>query len=214
VNPERRGPDPRWLLVGAVAAFFALGLAYRSAVGPSPSAGRGMNEAIRLAGEGDRQGAYDVLQRVVVDHPEDPDAWMRTGKALTALGRPYDAAVYLRKAAELDSTSSIIQAECVNGFIRAELYDEAQAAADAALARLPGDAGLLYLAASLAARRGDAADAARLFRDAVARGAYRPDRFRSDPLFDPVRNEPVFLQAVYDTRTPGAFRPDDEETRS
>lgn len=214
MNPDRRGPDPRWLLVGAVALFFVLGLSVRTIVGPPPSAGRAINQAIRLAGEGDRQGAYEVLQQVVVDHPEEPDAWMRAGKALSALGRPYDAAVYLQKAAGLDSTSSIVQIEHVNGLIRAELYDQAQAAADAALARRPDDAGMLYLSSSLAALRGDADDAARLFRAAVERGAYRPDRFRNDPLFDPVRNDPVFLQAVYDTRTPGAFRGEDQETRS
>jgi tetratricopeptide (TPR) repeat protein len=202
---DTKAADPRWRIVAGVAVFFVLGLGVRTVLGPTPSAGFHMNQAIRLAGDGDWQGAYDVLQKVVVSHPQDPDAWMRAGKALSAIGRPYDAAVYLSKAAELDSTSSIVQIEHVNGLIRAELYDEAQAAVDAALARNPTDAGMLYLASSLAARRGDAETAARLFREAAQRGAYRPDRFRSDPLFDPVRNAPEFLQAVYDTRTPGAF---------
>jgi tetratricopeptide (TPR) repeat protein len=173
-----------------VFVFLLCGFVVRTAVGPPPSAGRRINRAILLAGEGDRQGAYELLQSVVEDYPGNADAWMRTGKALGLLDRPFDAAVYLRRAAELAPTSSIAQIECVNGLIRAELYDEAEAALDVARGRLPGEAGA----------------AARLFRRAVKGHAWRPDRFRDDPLFDPVRNDPEFLQAIYDTRVPGSFR--------
>lgn len=198
--------DPRLRLLIAIGFFLLCGFLVRNVVGPPPSAGARINRAIVLAGEGDRQGAYEVLQSVVEDYPDNADAWMRAGKALTMLDRPYDAAVYLRKAAELDPTSSIAQVECVNGLIHAELYDEADAQLDVARGRHPDDAGLLYLAAALSARRGEAGAAARLFRHAVKRRAWRPDRFRGDPLFDPVRNDPEFLQAIYDTRIPGSFR--------
>lgn len=204
VAPRPR--DPRLRLAIAIVFFLVCGFAVRTIVGPPPSAGARINRAIVLAGEGDRQGAYEVLQSVVEDDPGNADAWMRAGKALRMLDRPYDAAVYLRKAAELDPASSIAQIECINGLIHAQLYDEADAQLDLARGRHPDDAGLLYQAAALSARRGEAGAAARLFRRAVKGHAWRPDRFRSDPLFDPVRNDPEFLQAIYDTRVPGSFR--------
>ena len=69
---------------------------------------------------------------------------------------------------------------------------------------------MLYLGSAIAATRGEAQLAADLYRHAVANGAYRPDRFRRDPLFDPVRNAPVFVQAIQDTRVPGSYLPEED----
>lgn len=197
--------DPRVRLALGVLMLMATGLLVRTVVGPSPSIGRQINRAIDRAGAGDRQGAYELLHEVVVARPNHADAWMRTGKALAALGRPLDAAVYLRKAAELDSTSAIVQIEHVNGLMRAGFLDQAAEAAARRLGTHPRDGGMLYLGSALAAARGDAGLASEMYRQAVQNHAYQPDRFRWDPLFDPVRNDPGFLQAVYDTRAPGSF---------
>jgi predicted Zn-dependent protease len=124
------------------------------------------------------------------------------------MDRPYEAAVYLKKAAELDSTSSTIRIDYAKALLEAGLPEQSLEVVDAGLARNPNGSGLLYVAAALAAQRADAAAAASLYRRAFAHGLWQPDRFRHDALFDPVRNEPVFLQAIYDTRVPRAFRGD------
>ena len=45
-----------------------------------------------------------------------------------------------------------------------------------------------------------------LFDRAQRSGPSDPDRYRWDPLFDPVRNDPGFLMIAYLWRAPGAFR--------
>jgi tetratricopeptide (TPR) repeat protein len=197
--------DGRRVLFLGILGLLGVGLVVRTGTGLPPSAGRRINEAIVLDGQGEKQLAYEKLQSVVVARPDEPDAWMRTGIALTRLGRSFDAAVYLSKAYDLAPESRIVRIEYVKGLLAIDLPGEAQVVLQAGLDRDPDDGGYLYLASSLAAARGDGAAAAELFRRAVENHAYQPDRFRYDPHFDPVRNDLRFLEVVQETRVPASF---------
>ncbi len=204
-----RSRDRRLILLGAIVALFLLGLTVRSFVAMPPAAGRLVNRAIDLDGRGEKQAAYETLQSVVVACPEDPDAWVRTGIALARLDRPFEAAVYFSKAVDLDPASRIARVEYVKGLMNIDMPGEAQVVLEDGLRREPEYGGYLYLAAALAASRGDAQAAAQAYRLAVDNDAWKPDRFRHDAHFDPVRNDLTFLQAVYDSRVPGSFLPSD-----
>ncbi len=206
-----RSVDPRLVIGLGVLLLVGAGLLVRSTVFVPPGLGYRINQALDLTST-DADEAGRRLQRLVVERPEDPDLWRRAGVALGRANRPYEAAVYLRRASEMDSTSSLIQIQCAKALIRAGFPDEAAKVVDAYLARDPDDPGTLYMAAAVAAAHGNGPVAGDFYRRAVALGAWHPDRFRHDRAFDPVRNDSAFLQAVYDSRVPGSFLPREDSS--
>jgi tetratricopeptide (TPR) repeat protein len=181
-------------------------LTYRALVGPPPVVGRRINDALRAGVEGKRDRAYRGLQEVLEERPLDPAAWLRTGRALLALDRPHEAGVYLRKASELDPESALIRYELAKALAAGGFTLPADRELEAVLALRPNHADGLYLRSALAASLGDVESTLHWLERALSSAASNPDGFRRDPRFDPVRNDPRFLETVLAQRLPGAFQ--------
>jgi tetratricopeptide (TPR) repeat protein len=206
VNTLERRWDPRLVLLIAVPALVLAGLAVRAAVQPGPAAGWRINRAVDLAADGRHQLALARFQAVIEEQPREPQAWVRAGRALRVLGRPSEAAVFFRRAAELDPRDENVRFELARGLLEAGLPALADQAADETLALEPDHAGAHYVKAAVAAQAGDAVTAAERLDRALELEPAWPDRFRTDPAFDPVRNDRGFLDAVLARRVPGLFR--------
>jgi tetratricopeptide (TPR) repeat protein len=190
--------------------LLALGLGIRAVVGPGPAVGWRVNRALAAARAGQPEAARLQLQALVEEHAREPYAWFRAGRALREAGHPSEASLYLTKAAELDSTSSTIRYELAKSLLAEGMPGDAGRAVGDLLTLDDGHADGLYLGAAIAASRRDVESAAVLLERALREGPSDPDRFRWDPLFDPVRNEPRVLSIVYAWRVPGALLPERE----
>lgn len=197
---------PRIVLLAAFPLLVTAGLTVRSVLGPGPGDGWRINRAIVLSVAGRHDLALARFQDVLTESPEETQAWLRAGRELRVLGRPVEAAVFFRRAAELDPENVTLRFELARGFLEAGLPALADQAADETLAREPDHAGAFYVKAAVAGLQGEAGAAAELLGRALDLQPTWPDRYRSDASFDPVRNDPRFVEAVLARRVPGAFR--------
>jgi hypothetical protein len=85
------------------------------------------------------------------------------------------------------------------------MSDDAEVELAAMLERRPGHGDGLFLWASLAASRGDVVAAVERLEAALAAHCSDPERHRTDPRFDPIRNDLRFLRVMRDRRHPSAF---------
>ena len=203
--------DPRRAILVGMGVLVATGLTVRTIVGPDPWTGARVNRALDRASAGDPVTARVELQALLEERPDRADSWYRAGRALREAGQPSEAALYLTKATELDPTSRLFQYELAKSLAGAGLVDDAVSAIDGLLQLDPEHADGLYLGAALEASRGELAPAVLLFDRAQRAGPSDPDRYRWDPLFDPVRNEPAFLRIAYLWRAGDPFPPGEDE---
>jgi len=211
VKPRIGARDPRRAILVGLGVLLASGLVARTLVGPDPWTGWRVNRALERARAGDPATARVELQAVLEERPGRADSWYRAGRALREAGRPSEAALYLTKATELDSTSSLFRYELAKSLVGAGLIDDAARAVGGLLELDPEHADGLYLGAALEASRGELAPTVLLFDRAQRAGPSDPDRYRWDPLFDPVRNEPAFLRIAYIWRAGNPFPPGEDE---
>jgi cytochrome c-type biogenesis protein CcmH/NrfG len=197
--------DARAVVLAGIPVLLGVALLVRAAVGPGFAFGLRLNRSIEQLEQGRAAEALAGFESVLAEHPDRPEAWLRAGRALRALGRAEDAARSFRRAAELDPGSETAHFEAARAWMENGSVDLAEAAADEVIALEEDHAGALYLKAAIVARRGDAEQAASLLGRSLDVGLSSPDRFRSDPRFDPVRNDPRFLDSVLRRRTPGTF---------
>ncbi|MGQ0721601.1 MAG: tetratricopeptide repeat protein [Candidatus Eiseniibacteriota bacterium] len=200
-----RRPGARGVLLAGIPVLLGVGLLVRAAVGPGPSFGLRLNRSIEQLDEGRAAEALAGLESLLAEYPDRPEAWLRAGRALRVLGRTEDAALSFRRAAELDPGSETAHFEAARAWMEAGAVDLAEAAVDETIALEEDHAAALYLKAVITARRGDAEQSASWLGRSFDAGLSTPDRFRSDPRFDPVRNDVRFLDAVLRRRTPGTF---------
>jgi tetratricopeptide (TPR) repeat protein len=198
--------DTPALLLAAVPVLLLAGLLVRVLIGPGPSFGLRLNRSIELLDRGQAAEALAGFEALVTEHPDRPEAWLRAGRASRALGRAEEAAVRFTRAADLDPDSEIARFEAARAWMEAGSPDSAEAAADEAIALEEDHSAALYIKAALVGSRGDAEAAAYWLGRSLEAGLTSPDRFRADPRFDPVRNDPRFVDAVLRLRTPGTFR--------
>lgn len=206
MKPGWRGQDPRAFLLTGVALLVVAGLGARTWLGEGPGLGHRVNVALSLADRGAGEASQREFQSLLEDHADRPQAWFRAGRSLRELGRAEEATLYLAKAVELDSTIAVYRYELAKAFLAAGFPDDASAALGELLQVKPDHADGMYLAAALSASRRDLLSTYLLLERALDEGASDPDRFRWDPLFDPVRNEPRFLEITQRYRVPDSYR--------
>jgi tetratricopeptide (TPR) repeat protein len=192
------------LLLG-IPALLALGLAARAVVGPDPATGLRLNHFIERLEAGRAEEALAGFEALLARHPERPEIWLRAGRALRELGRPAEAAERFRRAADLDPDSETARFEMARAWVEAGVPDSAAAAAEEALAVDPDHAGALYIRAAVAASRGQVEEATHALARALDYDLPSPDRFRSDPRFDAVRNDALFREEIVARCVPGTF---------
>jgi len=201
--------DPRPALFLGILVLFGTGLIVRVVHGPPPVIGYAINRSLALESAGDPVSAYHGLQGVLERTPEDPDSWYRVGRSLRTLDRDLEAAFYLRRASVLAPASHEIRYELAKALASAGLPEQAAQEIEEVLARKEDHADALYLRSALAASRGDVDASMRDLERAIALLASNPDRYRWDPLFDPVRNDLRFLETVHEIRHQGLFQEED-----
>jgi Tfp pilus assembly protein PilF len=130
---------------------------------------------------------------------------VHAGRSLVAAGRPLAGVVYLQKAFELEPRQPLVQYELAKALASAGLNRDARSMLEGVLRERPDHADALNLLAALAASEGDLDSTVRWFVRAQAAHPSDPERFRTDARFDPVRNDPRFLEAVRCTRLPALF---------
>jgi tetratricopeptide (TPR) repeat protein len=211
MKPPSGARDPRRAIVIGVAGLLAAGLIARTLAGPDPWTGWRVNRALARTRAGDPVTARVELQALLEEHPDRPDGWFRVGRALREAGRANEATLYLTKAVERDSTSSLFRYELAKSLAGAGLTEDALRVIGDLVRLDPEHADGLYLGAALEASRGDLVATILLFDRAQRAGPSDPDRYRWDPLFDPVRNDPAFLRIAYLWRAGSPFPPGEDE---
>ncbi|NNE44983.1 MAG: tetratricopeptide repeat protein [Gemmatimonadetes bacterium] len=206
MKPSEPGRDPRLVFLLAIPALVAAGFLVQAAVGPGPSVGFRTNRAIEWFESGRADLAWPENERILAERPDDPGSWLRAGRSLRVLDRPAEAALHFTRGTQLAPDDETLQFERARAFLEAGLPELAEQAATECLAIEPEHAGAHYVHAAVAVGRGDTSAAL----DALARsldcGPSWPDRFRSDPAMDPLRNDFRFLPMVIERRVPGLFR--------
>jgi len=192
------------LLLG-ILGLLSGGLAVREVVGPGPRFGAVINRAEAAILRGDSERAIAATRLLVETRPESAVAWMRAGRAL-ARTDPLAAADHFRRATEIDSTRNRYRWELAKALADAGA-PEAWEAVQAVLAHKPDHADALMLAAALTASEGHVEHALGLWIAALENHPSDPDRPRWDPLFDPVRADPRFVEALLALRVPRTFTP-------
>jgi len=193
-------------VLGGIGILWLSGLLLLAAIGASPARGWRVNRALEAGVRGETARAAEELERIVAERPGDAHACLRAGRALREAGRTEEAIARLREAVARDPSSATSHYELAKALAQSELYVEAEKVLEALRVVKPDHGDGLFLGASLAAGRGDVGEAAARFAAAVAAGASDPDRYRNDPRFDAVRDDPTFLAIARDARHPDAFR--------
>lgn len=203
-----RDDDPRRALLGGLGGLWIGSLLTLTLVGASPATGWKANRALDAIERGETAVAVRTLERIAEEHPGNAGAWLRAGRALVADGRAREGADGLARAASLDPTSNVTRYEWANALMMAWLDDEADRVLQGLLERDPGHGDGLFLAAALAAGRGDVTGAAERLAAALAAGCTDPERIRFEPRFDVVRADPRFVAVARDGRFAPAFAGD------
>ncbi len=196
----------REILAGGILALVAAGFAVRAGLGPGPRDGAVTNRAISRTIGGDLEGALADLREVSAHRPEDANARMREARVLRAMERLEESRAALEAAVSLDPGSARLRYELAKTLAEAGAAAEADTVLGAVLALEPDHADATMLRAGIAASLGDVDRSIDLWVAAIRRGASNPQRFRVDPLFDPVRHEPRFTEAVHAVGLPGLTR--------
>lgn len=189
-----------WVVLAGIGALWGIGLLVLGALGLSPARGRQVNRALDALAAGRREPAAEALDRVAAAHPGDTGAWLRAGRALVAAGRPIEGAERLEHAATRNPASATARYEWAKALLASGFDDEAEVVLQQLLELKPDHGDGLFLAAAVAASRADAALAAARFEAALAARCTNPDRWRFEPRFDRVRNDPGFLRVARDAR--------------
>lgn len=201
--------DPRLALAVGILCLTVAGLAYRAVEGPGPLAGARINRGLVHGARGEAEAACRDLQAVASHLPQDVGVQVRAARSLSLAGRGDEAAARLHSALELDPRSLEAHYELAKVLVMAGRFEEA-AQALAALQAVKWDhANGLYLASGVAAALGQTERACELLDAALRIGLSDPDRYRYDPLLDPLRHDARFLQVVRHHRFPGLFREED-----
>ena len=202
--------DPRWRIALGILALALLGLGVRSALGPDPRAAWTLNRASRLLESGRSEEALERLASLVAVEPGDPGLLQRAGRLLGEAGHPLEATVALRRASELDPDSHRARYELAKAYLAAGYPAHAESTLAEVIARKRDHADALNLAASLAAREGRVESAVLTLARAFANEPSHPDRYRWDPSFDPIRNDPRFVRAIQELRMADAWVVEEE----
>jgi tetratricopeptide (TPR) repeat protein len=201
----RRNVDPRIALGIGILLLLAGGLLLRLLVRPGPEEGLALNRAWSRLTRGEKEAAYRNLQRRLARDPDDLQFWLEAGDLLLHLDRPLEAAVHFRKAAELDTASFHLHYLLARAYDEAGHPEQAELAVRELLSRTGDHADGLYLAAALAAARGEVEVSVSHLALALSHGTGDPERYRRDPHFDPIRNDPRFVRAVHALFLPNTF---------
>jgi tetratricopeptide (TPR) repeat protein len=197
------------VLLIVIPGLALVGLVAQVLVGPGPSAGFRTNRGIALLETGRPELAWAEFREVIASRPGDSGAWLRGGRALRAMGRPTDAIVHFRRSADLNPESETARFELAMALLDGGYLQLAGEAAAETLALEPDHAGGHYVQAAIAAQEGDVPAAVESLARSLECGPAWPDRFRRDPLLDPVRNDIRFQALVVERRVPGLFRTSD-----
>ena len=142
-----------------------------------------------------------MFQRVIEIKPGFYMAHSDLKQTYTGLGRTAEAEAVSRKVLELlpnyllrnpdDARARMFYAITL---LEVGRRDEAIAEGAAALELSPGDSVMLYNGACLYSRLGDTRRAVDTLRQAVAAGVTNFGWMKHDPDFDPIRNDPEFIE--------------------
>ncbi len=178
----------------------------RATVDPGLAHGAATNRAIARELAGDALGAAQELQRIAEAHPRDAATWLRLGRAFRQASRLEESREALVHAAELAPKEAIVHYELAKTLVESEAYDEADEALGRVLAVKPRHAAACALRAGLAASRGDVDRTIEWLALAESFRLPDPDQFLAQRLFDPVRHDPRFADAVRRRRVPDLVR--------
>jgi tetratricopeptide (TPR) repeat protein len=201
--------DARVALAAGILVLTVCGLAYRTLRGPGPLAGARINRGLIHGARGETDAACRDLQAVARDLPGDAGVRVRAGHCLAHAGRGEEAIASLRSAVELDARSTRARYELAKAFVAVGRLEEAAEELDALRNLKRNHADALYLASGVAATLGQAERACDLLEAALRAKPSYPDRYRYDPLFDPLRHDTRFLRVVRRHRLPGLFLEED-----
>jgi cytochrome c-type biogenesis protein CcmH/NrfG len=198
-----RSFDARGALGGGIVALAAACALVRAVLEPGLAHGEATNRALAQGLSGDAAGAAAQLERIAEAHPNDGATWLRLGRALRQSSRLEESREALARAAQLLPGEAIVHYEMAKTYVESEAIQEAEGALARVLELKPRHAAAWCLRAGLAASRGDVDHAIEWL--VLARSYRLPDleRFLAMRLFDPVRHDPRFAEAVRRQRMPG-----------
>jgi TolB-like protein/Tfp pilus assembly protein PilF len=152
---------------------------------------------------GNLSEALGLFQRVIEIKPGFYMAHSDLKQTFTGLGRTAEAQAVSRKVLELlpnyllqnpdDARARMFYAITL---LEVGRRDEAIAEGTAALELSPGDSVMLYNGACLYSRLGETRRAVATLRQAVAAGVTNFGWMKHDPDFDPIRNDPEFIELI------------------
>jgi arylsulfatase A-like enzyme/Flp pilus assembly protein TadD len=117
---------------------------------------RGMREALRLYGKGDREGAVRLLLRLERGPRTSFNATYYLGRCLLELGRPLEAVPPLERAVTLAPDVPFVYAQLAEAQRGAGRLADAEATLARGLAKAPGNAELLFARGQLRKLQGQA----------------------------------------------------------
>jgi tetratricopeptide (TPR) repeat protein len=188
--------DARIALAGGIVVLAGTGGIVRATVDPGLAHGAATNHAIARVLAGDAPGGAQDLQRIADAHPRDAATWLRLGRALRQASRLEESREALAHAGELAPDEAIVHYELAKTLAESEAYDEADEALVRVLEVKPRHAAAWALRAGLAASRGDVERTIEWLALAESFRLPDPGRFLGQRLFDPVRHDPRFADAV------------------